>query len=222
MKKTPLIVCLLLILPITISASRSIEGYITPSPAETGSDIIIYAVTLHFDPVIQNVRSDGFYHFDNLPARSVKLIVSSLSCDCAEKTEKLYIEKNQVIKKDLELECNLLDMESLNELFGTITDIDGNPIPGVYLRLHSKLGYKCTPSDRFGKFRFSNVPVDVYTLSAEVMGMVPVKVDNITMERSKSFKVDIIMEEQRIGHEGPYEGPWPSRTDSRLSSQKNT
>lgn len=79
-------------------------------------------------------------------------------------------------------------------LYGTVSDADGNPLPGVTVTLSSAVTANLVAvSDVDGTYRFPSIPPSTYSLKFELDGFKTVVRDNIEVRVGSNSKVDVSM-----------------------------
>jgi hypothetical protein len=89
-------------------------------------------------------------------------------------------------------------------LKGTITLEDGNPIPGVLVKLSSDTvagASKTTVSNEVGRYRFTALLPGTYTISASLEGFASAKQTGIKVHTGKTFTVDLTLKQGKITEE---------------------
>lgn len=79
---------------------------------------------------------------------------------------------------------------------GTISDNDGNAIPGVSVTISGEnlQGTRTDFTNENGVFRVPEIPPGVYALKAEMMGLKTIEQQNVRVAINKTTKVKIVME----------------------------
>jgi len=79
---------------------------------------------------------------------------------------------------------------------GKVTDVDGNPIPGVTVTVTGENlpGARVDTTSSSGTYRMPELPPGIYVLTAELMGMKTIKQTNIKVSVNSTTSIDMLME----------------------------
>ena len=101
-----------------------------------------------------------------------------------------------VLSLSIGLATATLAQQQTGSIRGTITDTEGNVLPGVTVTASSKvlMGIQTYVTTDTGTFRFPALPPGTYTISAEMPGFKTVKRENIIVRVGMVVTVDITME----------------------------
>jgi hypothetical protein len=89
-------------------------------------------------------------------------------------------------------------------LKGTVKLEDGNPVPGVLVKISSVVivaSTKTTITNEAGNYRFAGIQPGVYTLSATLEGFATAKQTGVKVSIGKTFTIDLSMKQGRITEE---------------------
>jgi Carboxypeptidase regulatory-like domain/TonB dependent receptor-like, beta-barrel len=81
----------------------------------------------------------------------------------------------------------------LGTVSGSVKDEQGGALPGAVVTLSGKTGSKTAPTDAAGVFRFVAVEPGTYSVSAELGGFAPKRVDNISVTIGKTVATDFVL-----------------------------
>jgi len=91
---------------------------------------------------------------------------------------------------------SLAQISSTGKIFGTVTDENGNPLPGVSVEATSPrlIGKATAVTDASGIYRLMALPPGEYKITFTLQGFKPVVRENIVLHVDESLKVDITMQ----------------------------
>ena len=78
-------------------------------------------------------------------------------------------------------------------LFGTVIDNQGEPLPGVTVMLSGHGAPQVQVTNAEGQFRFLNLAPGIYELTAELEGFSTVKYPTIDIQVGRTIEVEITM-----------------------------
>lgn len=84
--------------------------------------------------------------------------------------------------------------QTTGKISGQVTDMEGNPLPGVNVVLEGELKGNATDVD--GQYFILNVRPGTYTLVASMIGFKTVKVEEVEVSVDRTTKIDFQLEEQ--------------------------
>ena len=101
------------------------------------------------------------------------------------------------------LSSPVLAQVQTGSLFGTITDQNGEPLPGCTLTLSSPalMGKSTFVSSEEGKFRFPTLPPGIYALTTEMPGFKKITLEGIIINVGKTTTITVTMEQSAIEEE---------------------
>ena len=89
--------------------------------------------------------------------------------------------------------ANRESQATTGNLYGTVTDEVGAPLPGVFLSLTGTESQRTQVSNAEGEFRFMGVPPGTYQLTAELDGFNSVKRTDIEIHAGRDTPIKIVM-----------------------------
>ena len=101
--------------------------------------------------------------------------------------------------------------EQTGELIGTITDENGEPLPGVTVeaRSPSLIGVTTSVSDEMGRFRLLRLPPGTYSITFSLPGFATVKREEVEVRLGRTYRLDITMKPATIEEEVTVVGEAP-------------
>lgn len=109
--------------------------------------------------------------------------------------------------------------EQTGELFGTVTDVDKAPLPGVTIEAVSPrlIGKSTSVTNDMGRFRLINLPPGTYTVTFSLPGFSTLKREGIIVQLGRTYYLNVSLEQTAIDEEITVVGQSPV-VDIRKSS----
>ncbi len=105
----------------------------------------------------------------------------------------------------------VVSAQEFGAIRGTVTDVEGNPLPGVSVTLTgSKIAPMSAVSSDRGNFRFLNLPVaGDYVLKLELAGFKTLVRENLAVSFGRDINLDLTMEQAALAEEVTVVGQTP-------------
>jgi len=91
---------------------------------------------------------------------------------------------------------NEMAAQNAGRITGTVTDTDGEPLPGVQILLEGTTRGTITELDGF--YDIINVPAETYTLIFRYLGYSTIRVENVEVIVARTTTIDVVMQEELI------------------------
>ena len=83
---------------------------------------------------------------------------------------------------------------STGNLYGTVTDIQGQPLPGVTMTLKGQIAPKVQVTNAQGHFQFLNLAPATYSLMAELEGFSPYEQSLINIAVGRNTTIEMVLQ----------------------------
>lgn len=87
-----------------------------------------------------------------------------------------------------------MNVSDSGTLYGSVTDDQGEALPGVTTTLTGDGPPQLQVTDAEGKFNFPELAPGTYVLSAELEGFSPIKYPNISIAAARTTTIRVILE----------------------------